>query len=85
MANVEIYTKDYCPYCKRAKALFKQKGIGFKEYPIDQKPSLREKMIKRADGGRTVPQIFIDNKHIGGCDDLFALDAQDQLNKYFAE
>lgn len=78
MANVEIYTKATCPFCHRAKALLSQKGVNFKEIPIDGNADLREKMIERS-GRTTVPQIFIDAQHIGGCDDLFALDGRDGL------
>lgn len=79
-ANVEIYTKVMCPYCMRAKALLTQKQVEFKEIKIDSNPDLRETMIERAQGGFTVPQIFIDDTHVGGCDDLFALEAQNKLN-----
>ncbi|MBC3947587.1 glutaredoxin 3 [Erwinia persicina] len=79
MANVEIYTKATCPFCHRAKALLRQKGVNFKEIPIDGDVSLREEMIKRS-GRTTVPQIFIDAQHIGGCDDLFALEGRDGLS-----
>lgn len=79
MANVEIYTKATCPFCHRAKALLNQKGVTFKEIPIDGDASLREEMIKRS-GRTTVPQIFIDAQHIGGCDDLFALEGRDGLS-----
>lgn len=78
MANVEIYTKATCPFCHRAKALLSQKGVNFKEIPIDGNADLREKMIERS-GRTTVPQVFIDAQHIGGCDDLFALDGRDGL------
>ena len=80
MSKVEIYTKGYCPFCHRAKALLQQKGVAYIEYPVDQQPELREVMIKRANGGYTVPQIFIDDQHIGGCDDMYALEAQDKLD-----
>ncbi len=79
-ANVEIYTKVSCPYCMRAIALLKHKQVEFKEIKIDRNPDLREAMIERAQGGFTVPQIFIDDTHVGGCDDLFALEAQNKLN-----
>ncbi|MCW8090895.1 glutaredoxin 3 [Alteromonas sp. ASW11-130] len=85
MANIEIYTKGYCPYCHRAKALFDEKGVGFKEYAIDVQPELRDEMISRAHGGWTVPQIFINEQHIGGCDDLVALDMQNKLDDLLAE
>ncbi|GLX82073.1 glutaredoxin 3 [Thalassotalea eurytherma] len=81
MATVEIYTKVYCPYCVRAKALLEQKQVQYTEYKIDQQPELREKMIDRSQGGYTVPQIFINDHHVGGCDDLFALHARNQLDE----
>lgn len=81
MAKVEIYTKAYCPYCVRAKALLEQKQVAYTEYKIDQQPHLRDPMIDRSNGGFTVPQIFIDDKHIGGCDDLYALHAKNQLDE----
>jgi glutaredoxin 3 len=84
LSKVEIYTKGYCPYCHRAKALLEQKGVDFIEYPIDQQPELRDVMINRANGGHTVPQIFIEDAHIGGCDDLIALNNQDKLDPLLA-
>jgi glutaredoxin 3 len=84
LSKVEIYTKGYCPYCHRAKALLQQKGVDFIEYPIDQQPELRDVMINRANGGHTVPQIFIEDAHIGGCDDLIALNNQDKLDPLLA-
>lgn len=80
MAQVTIYTKAYCPYCVRAKALLSQKGIQFDEMKIDEQPELRPAMIERANGRTTVPQIFIGDTHVGGCDDLFALEAAGTLN-----
>lgn len=79
MANVEIYTKVTCPYCHRAKALLDQKGVSFQEIPIDGDAAKREEMIQRS-GRITVPQIFIDAQHIGGCDDLYALDGRQGLD-----
>lgn len=81
MSKVEIYTKGYCPYCQRAKSLLEEKGVQYTEFPIDEKPELRGEMIKRAKGGSTVPQIFISGQHIGGCDDMFALENKNKLNK----
>ncbi|QOL26516.1 glutaredoxin 3 [Thalassotalea sp. LPB0316] len=81
MATVEIYTKAYCPFCVRAKALLEQKQVRYQEYKIDQEPQLRDKMIARSNGGYTVPQIFINDQHVGGCDDLFALHARNQLDE----
>lgn len=74
MAKIEIYTKATCPYCHRAKALLNSKGASFDEIAIDGDADKREKMIARS-GRSTVPQIFIDGQHVGGCDDLHALDA----------
>jgi len=80
MANVEIYTWQYCPFCIRAKALLDQKGIAYQEYPIDGDQEAREKMSQRAEGRKSVPQIFIDNRGIGGCDELYQLEREKQLN-----
>ena len=77
--DVTIYTKEYCPYCVRAKALLNQKGVSFTELRLDLQPELRDEMIERASGRTTVPQIFIGDTHVGGCDDLHALDAQGGL------
>ncbi|CFQ64954.1 glutaredoxin 3 [Yersinia frederiksenii] len=79
MAKIEIYTKATCPYCHRAKALLNSKGAAFHEIAIDNDPAKREEMIARS-GRTTVPQIFIDGQHIGGCDDLHALDARGGLD-----
>ena len=83
MSKVEIYTKGYCPYCHRAKALLDSKGVSYTEYSLDQHPELRDEMISRSSGGYTVPQIFINSKHIGGCDDMFALEYQQKLDELF--
>ena len=79
MAKIEIYTKATCPYCHRAKALLSATGVSFEELPIDGNAEKREEMIQRS-GRTTVPQIFIDAQHIGGCDDLYALDARGGLD-----
>lgn len=79
MAKIEIYTKATCPYCHRAKALLSEKGVSFEELPIDGNAEKREEMIQRS-GRTTVPQIFIDAQHIGGCDDLYALDSRGGLD-----
>lgn len=84
MAKVDIYTKGHCPYCYRAKALLTEKQIQFNEIEIDVNPELRSVMIERANGGYTVPQIFINDQHIGGCDDLFALESQNKLDAILA-
>lgn len=78
-ANVEIYTWQTCPFCIRAKILLWWKGVNFTEYKIDGDGSARMKMAERANGRRTVPQIFINNQHIGGCDDIYSLDSQGKL------
>lgn len=78
--NVEIYTWSQCPFCIRAKALLKNKGVNFTEYCIDGDEAARAKMAQRANGRRSLPQIFINDQHIGGCDDLHALDARGKLD-----
>lgn len=80
MAKVEIYTKWTCPYCLRAKRLLDSKGVSYEEYDITMGGPQRAEMIQRANGRITVPQIFIDGKHIGGSDDLAALDARGGLD-----
>lgn len=80
MAKVEIYTKWSCPYCLRAKRLLDGKGVSYEEYDITMGGPQRVEMIQRANGRITVPQIFIDGKHIGGSDDLAALDARGGLD-----
>ncbi|MEE9347010.1 MAG: glutaredoxin 3 [Robiginitomaculum sp.] len=84
MAKVEIYTKMFCPYCIRAVGLFKSKGVKIIDIPAAMSREKKEEMIKRSGGGRTFPQIFIDGKHIGGCDDLIALDRAGGLDPLLA-
>lgn len=84
-ANVELYTWQTCPYCIRAKMLLWWKGVNFTEYKIDGNETARVKMAERANGRRSVPQIFINNQHIGGCDDLYELDTQSQLDPLLAQ
>ena len=79
-AKVEIYTWSTCPFCQRALALLKQKGVEFQEYCIDGDHEARELMAERANGRRSLPQIFIDDQPIGGCDDLYALDRAGELD-----
>ncbi|WP_409432868.1 glutaredoxin 3 [Litorimonas sp. RW-G-Af-16] len=79
MAKIEIYTKAMCPFCTRAKGLLTSKGASFIEIPAYMDPAKRREMNDRS-GRNTFPQIFIDGKHIGGCDDLFALDAKGGLD-----
>lgn len=80
MAQIDIYTKATCPFCIRAKALLTSKGAEFNEIAIEGQETKREEMIRRSGGRTTVPQIFIDGQHIGGCDDLHALDAKGGLS-----
>ncbi len=80
MKKVEIYTWQYCPFCIRAKSLLNKKNIQFIEYKIDGDESAREKMSQRANGKRSLPQIFIDNNSIGGCDDLYSLEEDNKLD-----
>lgn len=80
MATIDIYIKPTCPYCLRAQALLKKKGVAFHVIDINKEPERRPEMIERAGGRSTVPQIFIDGRHVGGCDDLHALDAAGQLD-----
>ncbi len=82
VANVEIYTWSMCPFCIRAKALLSKKGVKFTEYCIDGDEAARNKMAKRSRGQRTLPQIFINDEHIGGCDELYALERQGRLNSW---
>ncbi len=80
IANVEIYTWSTCPFCIRAKALLTKKGVQFTEYCIDGDEEARDKMAQRANGRRSLPQIFINDQHIGGCDDLYSLEFNNQLD-----
>jgi len=79
--TVEIYTKTFCPYCWRAKQLLDSKGVEYREISVDYGGEVREQMIVRANGRTTVPQIFIREHHVGGCDDLFALDRTGRLDE----
>ncbi len=81
MAKVEVYTSMWCPFCYRAKKLLKTKGVAFDEIDVDGNPTLRSAMCERADGRHTVPQIFIDDEGIGGCDELYMLDREGKLDQ----
>lgn len=83
-AKVEIYTWATCPFCIRAKNLLNRKGVDFVEYGIDGDETARDKMSIRANGRRSLPQIFINDRHVGGCDDLHALEAQGKLDELLA-
>ncbi|HHL3493575.1 TPA: glutaredoxin 3 [Legionella pneumophila] len=80
MNEVILYTTGYCPYCIKAKELLDKKKVIYTEIRVDLQPALREEMIQKS-GRRTVPQIFINSQAIGGCDDLYALEAQGTLNE----
>ena len=84
MAKVEIYTKPTCPFCIKAKGLLKTKGVSFTEIDIAAEPQKRDEMIARANGRTTVPQMFINGVHHGGCDDLHALEAAGKLDGLLA-
>ena len=84
MARVEIYTTPMCPYCRRAKRLLRAKGVAFEEIDLWREPQRRAEMIARAGGRTTVPQIFVNGRHIGGCDDLHALEARGELDPLLA-
>ncbi len=84
MAEVIIYTRDGCPYCTRAKQLLTSKGAAFTEYNASADPSVRQKMIDQS-GRNTFPQIFVNGKHLGGCDDIHALDARGGLDPLLAQ
>ena len=85
MAKVEVYSTNYCPYCMRAKALLRSKGVAFEEIDVTDDPELRAKMVKRAGGRRTVPEIFINGEIIGGCDELYALELSGELDTLLAQ
>jgi glutaredoxin 3 len=80
MARVEIYTKFGCPYCARAKRLLEEKGVDYEEYEVNSIRGKREEMMERANGRTTVPQIFIDGRHVGGSDDLAELERSGRLD-----
>ena len=84
-ANVEIYTWQTCPFCIRAKLLLWWKGVSYTEYKIDGDEVARTQMAERANGRRSVPQIFINDQHVGGCDDVYSLDAKGQLDPMLAQ
>jgi glutaredoxin 3 len=84
MQTVEIYTSPLCGFCHSAKRLLKSKSVNFTEYDLSRQPELRAKMLKRAGGKHTVPQIFVGKTHVGGCDDLFALERAGKLDPLLA-
>lgn len=80
MAQVELYTSPFCGYCMRAKALLDNKGVEYTDHDVMMNPAKRQEMVSRAGGRQSVPQIFIDDEHIGGCDELVALDRSGKLD-----
>ena len=84
MASIEMYTTSWCPYCVRAKSLLAKKGQSVQEINIEEVDGARDEMVQRSGGRMTVPQIFIDGEHVGGSDDLYALDAAGGLDKLLA-
>ena len=85
MSQIEIYTTPYCPYCQWAKELLVRKGAPYKEIDVSADRALRSQMTARANGRTSVPQIFIGDRHVGGCDDLYALDDAGGLDPLLAE
>lgn len=81
MSDITMYSRTYCGFCIRARMLLKQRGLAVDEINLDEEPERRPEMIERAGGRSTVPQIFINGNAIGGCDDLFALDASGELDR----
>lgn len=85
MKPIEIYTTPFCGFCHSAKRLLTKKGAAFTEIDVSAQPDLRRQMMDRANGGYTVPQIFIGGTHVGGCDDLYALDRAGKLDPMLAD
>lgn len=81
MPKVVMYSTRFCPYCVRARMLLEKKGVEFTDIRVDSEPQYREEMMSRASGRSSVPQIFIDDEHVGGCDDLYELDFEGTLDK----
>ncbi len=84
MASVVIYTRQFCGYCSAAKKLLETKGVTYQEHDATHAPEVRQEMIARANGRSTFPQIFIDERHVGGCDDLHALERAGELDALLA-
>ena len=80
MPDVTIYTTGFCPFCYHAKKLLDSKGVNYDEIDVNKTPGARQEMMQRANGGQTVPQIFIGAEHVGGCDELYALEQQQRLD-----
>ena len=85
MPKITVYTKAYCPYCHAAKDLLRKKNISFEEIEVDRDVALQSEMSARAGGRWTVPQIFIGDRHVGGCDDLYDLERSGELDRLLAD
>lgn len=85
MPTIEMYTTQFCGFCHAAKRLLAHKGVTYTEIDVGAEPQRRAEMVQRANGGRTVPQIFINNVHVGGCDELYALDHAGKLDPMLAQ
>lgn len=84
MKKIRVYSSQICPYCVRAKSLLKKKGAAFEEIDVTMDVAARDQMLKETGGARTVPQIFIGDTHVGGCDELYALDREGKLDPLLA-
>jgi glutaredoxin 3 len=84
MKKIRVYTSQICPYCARAKSLLKKKGATFEEIDVTMDDAARDEMLSRSGGARTVPQIFIGDTHVGGCDELYALEREGKLDPLLA-
>ncbi len=84
MTTIEMYSGDFCPYCMRAKSLLKKKGLEFTEYNVQTDPERRSEMLQRTAGARSIPQIFINDRHVGGCDELYALEKKGELDSWLS-
>lgn len=80
--KIEVYSGNFCPYFVRAKLLLKKRGLAFVEYDVQKEPERREEMLRRSNGARTIPQIFINDRHVGGCDELYALERAGKLDDW---
>lgn len=85
MPNVTIYSSMFCPFCHRAKKLLKQKGVEFDEIDVMMNSGRKQEMMDRANGSHTVPQIFIGDTHVGGCDELYALESKGELDQLLGQ
>lgn len=81
MAEITMYSRSWCPYCRAAKELLESKGAAYNEIDIEREGGARQEMVQKAGGRTSVPQIFINGRHVGGCDDLYALDGRGELDR----